>query len=115
MQHALILEDDVAVSTLIEERLSEYGFSSFVHAWSRNDAERLARVKRPDLVIVCAIADARWGIGAAQAISERYGTPALLVTAGSGLLKERLPTGCSLGGPFPMPELHSAIAAARPS
>ena len=115
MQHALIIEDDVAVSAIIEERLSAYGFSSFAHAWTRDDGERSARFKRPDLVIVCDMADARWGIGAAQAISERYGAPALLVTADSGLLKEGLPPGCSLGGPFPMPELRSAIAAARRS
>lgn len=115
MQHALIIEDDVAVSAIIEERLSEYGFSSFAHAWTRDDAERSARFKRPDLVIVCDILDARWGIGAAQAISERHGAPALLVTADSALLKKCLPPGCSLGGPFLMPELQSAIAAARPS
>ena len=115
MHHALIIEDDVAASSVIEERLSDYGFTSFAHAWSSYDAVRAADTKRPDLIVVCDGDDPERVIGAAHAVSEGYGIPALLVTGHPSRLKGRLPRGCSLGGPFLIRELGLALGSAHSS
>lgn len=114
MQHVLIIEDDVCVSSLLEDRLSDYGITSFAHAWTEDDAMRAARHRRPDLVVVCDGIDVGSGISAAHSISERYGVPALLVTGQAASLRRSLPQGCSLGGPFLLRELSSALEATRP-
>jgi len=115
MQHALIIEDDVMVSAIVEERLSEYGFNSFSHAWTEDDAECSARLRRPDLVVVCDSIEGGPGIGAAHSISERYGVPALLVTGEKARLRSCLPAGSSLGGPFLIRRLSLATSSMRPS
>lgn len=115
MQHALIIEEDGLVSSIVEEKLSDYGFTSFSHVWTDDDAIRAVRVRRPDLVIVCDGMEAGPGISTAHSISERYGIPALIVTGERARLKTSLPKDSSLGGPFLIGKVSLASGAAKRS
>jgi len=110
MQHALIIDENMVVSRYLEERLSDYGFTSFSHAWTEDQAMLAARRRRPDLVIVGDSIEEGSGVNAARRISERYGVPALLVTTNSDEAKKALPPGAELGGPFLLDEVRVAVA-----
>ena len=48
--HALIIEDSVLISMMVEDHLSELGYTSFAVADNQADAVAMARNQRPDLI-----------------------------------------------------------------
>jgi DNA-binding response OmpR family regulator len=48
--HALIIEDSVLISMMVEDHLSELGYTSFAVADNQADAVAMARSQRPDLI-----------------------------------------------------------------
>jgi DNA-binding response OmpR family regulator len=111
--HALIIDDNDSVSDAIEQRLARYGFTSFTQVWTEADAMAEARRHRPDLLLVGDSLMEGSAIEAARRISDRYGTPALLVTGHADRVRRSLPEGVSMGGPFLIPEIADAIACAQ--
>ncbi len=48
VKHALIIDDNVAVSRAIRDRLKQFGFVSFDWTWSEHQALKAAAVRRPE-------------------------------------------------------------------
>jgi two-component system, response regulator PdtaR len=48
--HALIIEDSVLISMMVEDHLSELGYTSFAVADNQADAIAMARSQQPDLI-----------------------------------------------------------------
>jgi DNA-binding response OmpR family regulator len=48
--HALIIEDSVLISMMVEDHLGELGYTSFAVADNQADAVAMARNQRPDLI-----------------------------------------------------------------
>lgn len=112
MQHALIISDDSALSTAMEDRLLALGFRSFERSWSEEDAVGAARQRRPDLIVVGDCLATGSAIQAAARINEEQpGIPALLATARIAAVLRELPDGVKLNGPYP-PEA-AAVAVNR--
>jgi DNA-binding response OmpR family regulator len=116
LKHALIIEESIIITKVIEDRLTRNGFRSFAYAWTEEDALEAADRHPPDLVLIGDNIANGSGITAAFKIAERYGSPALLVTGDAQRARLNLPDGASVGGPFLLPEIREALAcAAAPS
>ena len=113
MPHALIIEDNLVVSKLLESRLAELGYASFDHAWTEEDAVAAAAQRRPDLVLVGDSLEKGSGIDAARQICARDDIPVLLVTGDS--LKAKAPPAADarIEGPFMLGELDRAVERAQ--
>jgi|SRR5690606_39557847 len=113
MQHVLIIDQDMAITEAVEARLARHGFTSFSHVWSREEALAEAHRRRPDLLLVGDSRDGEEAIDAARRISDRYGTPVLFVTGNPERAKRSLPSGVSMGGPFLLREMDTAVRCAQ--
>ncbi|MXP13225.1 response regulator [Altererythrobacter confluentis] len=113
MLHALIIEQNAVVGCELSKRLVELGFDSIDHAWTEEDAVKIAAKRPPDLVLVGDKIEAGNGISAARRICEQREVPVLLVTADSLQAKKRLAEGAILQGPFVLSKLPEAISCAR--
>ena len=52
MNHALIVDDNMAIGRAIKNRLAALGFDSFDHVWSEDQAIAAAASHAPDLVVL---------------------------------------------------------------
>ena len=78
----LIVEDEAIVAMTIEDTLHEMGYSVVGQAANAEDALRLAKDKRPDLILMdIHIQGDRDGIITAEEINARYGIPIIYLTA----------------------------------
>jgi two-component system, response regulator PdtaR len=78
----LIVEDEAIVAMTIEDTLHEMGYSVVGQAANAEDALRLARDKKPDLILMdIHIQGDRDGIITAEEINTRYGIPIIYLTA----------------------------------
>lgn len=115
MCHALILEENMIISRAIEDRLVSLGYDSFDHAWTEDQALEAAELRPPDLVVVGDSIVGGSPLDAAQRISNGWGAPILLITAGRCRIERQLPKGATLSRPFPLSEFEGAVALATMS
>jgi len=113
MCHALIIDDNMIVSRVLEERLVPLGFDSFDHTWTEEQAVAAAARRMPDLVVVGDSVEAGSALDAARRISVERDVPVLMVTAASSRASARLPDDARFEGPFPLNEIGAAVARAR--
>lgn len=114
MAHALIIDDNMAVGRAIQNRLLAFGFDSFDHTWTRQQAHNAASLRRPDLVVVGDhLADGS-PIEIAREVASANEVPILAVTCDRALLQRLLPADAELDGPYPLSELDTALEAALP-
>jgi DNA-binding response OmpR family regulator len=115
MAHALIIDDNSAISRGIESRLFAFGFNSFDHTWTERQALEAAKCRVPDLIVVGDhIADAS-ALSVAKKVALATNAPVLALT-GNQLASERaVPTGASVEGPFSLSRLGDALARALPA
>jgi DNA-binding response OmpR family regulator len=113
MKHALIIDDNMVVASALQDRLRRIGFTSFHHAWSERDALAAAKRQAPDLILVGDTIEEGSAVNAARRINAQHDAPILLVTGDSLKAKSSLPEGASLGRPFLLRELDSAVEVAR--
>jgi PAS domain S-box-containing protein len=113
----LILEDEAIVAMELEERLTHLGYRVAGPVASYEAALRLADQDPPDLLVAdIRIAGARSGIDVAQRLRDRYGVPAVFLSAHAdgGTVQEALKTEPFgyLTKPFREQELHATIETA---
>ncbi|HEY9090675.1 hypothetical protein [Parasphingorhabdus sp.] len=117
MSHALIIEKNMIIGSELSRRLSNFGFDSFDHVWTEEDAVAVADMRPPDLILVGDNLETGDAVEAARRICEKRDVPVLMVTSDSFRVKQRLSNGAVLDGPFAFSKIPLAIKAAynRPS
>lgn len=113
MSHALIIDDNMAVSRAIQSRLSAFGFDSFDRTWTGQQALDAAAARRPDLIIVGDHMADGSPIEVAREVASQTEAPLLAVTSDRCLLRRRLPGGTAIEGPYPLGDLDAALESAR--
>lgn len=113
MTHALIIDDNMVVSRAIQNRLSAFGFDSFDHTWTEQQALDAAARRRPDLVVVGDHVAGGSPLEVAREVASRSDAPILAVTTDRFMFQHSLPEGAIVDGPYPLSELDEALASAR--
>ncbi len=111
--HALIIEDEVFTAMLIEDRLRELGFTSFVLATSEDEAVAAASERCPDLITADVQLAPGCGIDAVQRICHNKRIPVLYITATAMVARDRCPEAVVIQKPFGEAELRGAVREAR--
>ena len=109
MPHALIIEDNMAISAGVRDRLAELGFDSFEQSWTEEQAIAAADRRHPDLVVVGDTLIAGSPIEAARRIAQKIDVTMLAVTADARALARRLPPSNTLHGTYPVKEIEAAV------
>ena len=109
MPHALIIEDNMIVSRVIEEQLSHAGFNSCDHAWTERQALELANHHIPDLIVIGDAIEQGSAIEAARQICGNGPVPVVLATANASRARRRLPKGASMCGPYSIGQIGKAL------
>lgn len=82
MEQILVVDDEVAISTHLEERLTRFGYRVVGRASSGEEALARARKLRPDLILMDIVMPGRVdGIEAARAVRKELGIPVVFLTA----------------------------------
>ena len=113
MSHALIIDDNMVVGRAIQSRLSAFGFDSFDHTWTEQQAREAAAQRRPDLVVVGDHVANGSPFEVAREVASASDAPILAVTADRFMFQRSVPDSATIDGPYPLNELDSALASAR--
>jgi DNA-binding response OmpR family regulator len=112
--HALIIEQDVWITMMIEDPLRGIGYTSFDIAASEEEAEAFAEKRCPDLVT----SDLRFGtadgIASVRRICLAASIPVVFVTATSWEVRAQNPRLASVQKPFSSADLKAAVKQAMP-
>jgi DNA-binding response OmpR family regulator len=108
--HALIIEDEFLVASVIEVALGELGYDSF--DWAGDEAEAVARALRRPPALVTADVALRQGTGPAAIaeIRRHMAPPVIYVTANGGDLEGR--GEIVVAKPFTQGQIRIAVASA---
>jgi len=79
--HALIIEQDIWITLMIEDVLRELGYTSFAHPASDDEAMAAAEARRPDLITSDVRSDTRSGVEAVRRICSARAIPVVFVTS----------------------------------
>lgn len=112
MSHALIIDDNMAISRGIEHQLQTLGFSSFDHSWSGRQAVEAATQRRPDLIVVGESITEGSPRVVAESLARSYNAPVLAVTHDGCALQRTPARSASLEGHYCLADLERAVAAA---
>lgn len=112
MAHALIIDNNLAVSRAIQRYLEPMGFRSFDHTWTEDQAFGAATRQRPDIIIIGDDIETGSAIDAARRISTEASIPVLMVSGDPVQASRRLAQVSSYTGPFLINEIDAAIAVA---
>lgn len=110
MSHALIIDDNMAVSRAIKRRLADFGFDSFDHAWTEQRAEEAAAQRRPDLIVVGDHIASGSPTAVARALALASDAPILALTADCLSFERSAPDDATVKGPYSLRELDAALA-----
>lgn len=113
MGHALIIDDNRVVSRAIQSRLSAFGFDSFDHTWTEQQALAAAARRPPDLIVVGDHVASGSPLEVAREVAHASDAPILAVTSDRFMFQRRVPEGTSVDGPYPLSALDDALASAR--
>ena len=109
MLHALIIEDNMAISGAVRDRLTDLGFDSFEQSWTEEQAVAAADRHNPDLVVIGDTLIAGSPIEAARRISRSMDVTVLAATADATALVRALPPSTMLHGPYPVTQIEAAV------
>lgn len=115
MSHALIIEDNLIVSSAIEQQLRAIGFDSVDTAWTESQALDLLERHHPDLVVVGDDVAEGSSLATARQVSAMADVPILLATADSYRATQALPADTTMQGPFRLDRIAEAVAMASRS
>ncbi|MEE4338980.1 hypothetical protein [Erythrobacter sp.] len=112
MPHALIIDENIAISRAIQHYLGGLGFASFDITWTEQQALDAAARRRPDIIVIGD--DIEWGsaIRAARRISLDDSIPVLMVSGNPARASERLEMASSYEGPFRVNQIEEAVGIA---
>ena len=111
--HALIIEPEPFTAQLIEDCLSELGFTSFAFAVDEDEAIDHASNCCPDLITADVNLASGCGLNAVQRICDSVAIPVLYVTATSTEVRSRCPAATIVQKPFSIVELIHGVRQAR--
>ena len=115
MSHALIIDDNMVVCRAVQNRLAAFGFNSFDHTWTEQQARNAAAERRPDLIVVGDhLADGS-PLAVAREVATSTDAPILAVTTDRFSLQRALPIGATIEGPYSLSELDAALQSAHAS
>ena len=110
--HALIIEPDSWVSLMIEDALSEVGYSSFDIAGTEEEAIAMARERCPDLITSDVRLSSGCGIETVRAICTDRAIPVVFVTSTGWEVREHCDEVAVVQKPFGVHDLKAAITTA---
>jgi len=109
MPHALIIDQNIAVSRAIQHYLARLGFGSFDHTWTEGQALAAARARRPDIIVIGDDIEMGCALRAAQAISADGAIPVLMVSGDPARAARRLANAAAYEGPFRINQIEEAV------
>ena len=112
MSHALIIDDNMAVSRAIRSRLSALGFNSFDHTWTEQQAREAVAQRRPDLIVVGDHFARGSPLAVAREVALVSEAPILAVTTDRCSFQRSVPDDATVDGPYPLTQLDAALVCA---
>ncbi len=109
--HALIIEDEMLIATVIEFVLRNCGFNSFDIASSCDSAIAAAARRRPDLITADMSLEAGTGLEAITAICLEASIPVIFITGSATEFRDQFLDYAVLNMPFSEQTLTYAVAA----
>ena len=110
--HALIIEDDFLIATLIEDILRGLGYTSFDFAERAADAIRAAEARCPDLITADQRLTDGKGVDAVRAICAGRAIPAVFISEYQDEVRRLAPDAILIGKPFNERLLGEGVARA---
>jgi DNA-binding response OmpR family regulator len=110
--HALIIEDEPYTADLIQDALSDMGFSSFAVAATEDGAVAAARQRLPDLICADVTLQQGSGIEAVRTICDGGAVATVFVTATPWRIEAKLADAITVVKPFTLKSLYYAIGKA---
>lgn len=110
--HALIIEDESMVASVIEAVLRECGFTTFDVAPSAHSAIIAAALRRPDFITSDVRLKPGCGIATVETISQGSAVPTVFITGHAANVMRRLPNTRVIDKPFSVRMLTAAVASA---
>lgn len=110
--HALIIEDEILISMIIEECLTDLGYTTFANATSERGAIEEARKCCPDFITSDARLVSGTGMEAVSQICSTNPAPVLFVVGNGDDLGEIVKHAVVLEKPFTASQFSSAVASA---
>ncbi len=112
MTHALIIDDNVAISRAIQHYLESMGFRSFDLTWTKQQALAAADRHRPDIIVIGDDIETGSAISAARQISCGSPIPVLMISGNPAQAAKCLEQASSYEGPFMLNKFEEAVEAA---
>jgi DNA-binding response OmpR family regulator len=109
--HALIIEDEFMIATVIEYVLRDCGFDSFDFAPSIETAIAAAERRRPDLITADVGLNSGSGLEAVAMICEQPSIPVIFITGSAAQVRDEVSRYAVLNKPFSEQTLTYAVAA----
>lgn len=110
VKHALIIDDNRAVSRGIRDRLKLFGFASFDWTWAEHQALRAAAARRPDLIVAGDMIVEGSPLPVAGELASSNRVPLLSIASRSFTLQRQIAGGEVVDGPYALIELDRALA-----
>ena len=112
MGHALIIDENIAISRAIQNCLKALGFASFDHTWTEQQALRAACRRKPDIIVIGDTIETGSALDAARRISSDASIPVLMVSGDPERAAKRLEQASSFEGPFHLNQIEQAVEVA---
>ena len=110
--HALIIEQEMWITLVIEDALRELGYTSFVVAASHREALDAARAWSPDLITASIHLDSGSGLDAVRDICGERAVPVVFVTATPWEVRKHDSSAVIVAKPFGPAALRDGVARA---
>ena len=110
--HALIIEQDAWIITMIEDALWDLGVITIHYAQSAEEAVAFARHTAPDLITAAVRLGESNGLDAVEAIRNGTNIPVVYVTATPWEVRRRHPDAVIVQKPFRNADLKEALRSA---
>lgn len=109
--HALIIEDSVLISMVVEDHLSALGYTSFAVADNQSEAVALAHEHRPDLIAADDSLVEGSGIAAVREICTNDAIPTVFILGDPQRVEEEdvVPHACVIAKPFLFDAFKDAV------
>jgi CheY-like chemotaxis protein len=109
MPHALIIDENIAISRAIQHYLAGLGFGSFDHTWTEQQALAAARARKPDIIVIGDDIEVGCAMRAARVISADGTIPVLFVSGDPARASRQLARASAYEGPFRINQIEEAV------
>jgi CheY-like chemotaxis protein len=107
--HALIIEDQFLIATLVEDVLRTFGYTSFDMVEGEMEAIRAAERRCPDLITADHRLTQGTGVNAVRAICATRAIPVVFITEYRAEVRNLAPDAVLIGKPFGERILREAV------